>query len=206
MKISKNILFLLLPLTLLAKEEVNNMEFTSPQTILISKVEYSQEVTFDTQDTNFSSDIIEEIQTTELPTSELTTTFNENSLNMPIVQQEKIIDTHNKASILTPLSYDEAIAKAQKEHKPILLEVVATNCKYCERMEDEVFTQKKVIDILKENFILLRMNGTTQTLPLGMGMTSAPMHIFISENGEIKEKYYGYKSEKNFLNILNEQH
>ena len=206
MKISKNILFLLLPLTLLAEEGVNEIQFNSPQTILISTVEYSQEVTFDTQDTNFSSDIIEEIHTTELPTSELTTTFNENSLNIPITQQEKIIEIENKASILTPLSYDEAIAKAQKEHKPILLEVVATDCKYCERMEDEVFTQKKVIDMLKENFILLRMNGTIQTLPLGIGMTSAPMHIFISENGEIKEKYYGYKNEKNFLNILNEQH
>ena len=205
MKISKNILFLLFPLTLLAEEGVNEMKFASPQTIFVSKVEYSQEVTFDTQDTNFSSNIIQKIQTDESPTSERTTTFNENSLNTPITQQEKIIDIENKASILTPLSYDEAISKAQKEHKSILLEVVATDCKYCERMEDEVFTQKKIIEMLKENFILLRMNGTIETLPLGMGMTSAPMHIFISENGEIKERYYGYKNEKKFLNILNEQ-
>jgi len=204
MKISKNILFFLFSFVLLAEEEIIETVHDSPKTILISTIEFSQEVKFDTQDNNFNTDIINEAQTSDSHTSKLITIFNENSLNTPIIQEE-VVNIENKASILTPLSYDEAILKAKQEHKVILLEVVATDCKYCERMEDEVFTQSKIINLLKEDFILLRMNGSVETLPLGMGMTAAPMHIFISETEKIKEKYYGYKSEDVFLNILKEQ-
>jgi len=236
MKFSTNILFFLLPLILIAEEEILETEHRSPRTILISMEEYSPEVKFDTKNDSFNESVVEDIQevksveatptidrlTEEIqstitssismvsePESEiqkLSTDLSQSTLSVPILKpQEEVIQVENKASILTPISYEEAVARAKKENKMILLEVVSTDCKYCEKMEEEVFTQAKISEMLKKNFILLRMNGTTQTLPLGMGMVASPMHIFISKNEKIKDQYYGYKDGDIFLKILKKE-
>ena len=239
MKFSTNILFFLFPLILIAEEVVIETEHSSPRTILISTVEYTNEVEFNKKDNNFNESVVEDIQevtTQEIPVAEtatietlveaiptitssismvsepesemqrLSTDLSENGLNTPILKpEEKVIEVANKASILTPISYEEAVAKAKKENKMILLEVVSTDCKYCEKMEDEVFTQDKIIKMLSKNFILLQMNGSTQTLPLGMGMVASPMHIFISQDEKIKDQYYGYKDGDVFLKILKKE-
>ena len=236
MKFSTNILFFLLPLILIAEEEILEVEHSSPRTILISMEEYSPEVKFDTKNDSFNESVVEDIQevksveatptidrlTEEIqstitssismvsePESEiqkLSTDLSQSTLSVPILKpQEEVIEVENKASILTPISYEEAVTRAKKENKMILLEVVSTDCKYCEKMEEEVFTQAKISEMLKKNFILLRMNGTTQTLPLGMGMVASPMHIFISKNEKIKDQYYGYKDGDIFLKILKKE-
>jgi len=215
MKISKNILFFLLSLTLVAEEEVIEMKPSSPQTIHIKTIEYNEDITFDDHsDISFAPNIEEETPSIspdilDIPLSSNTfeelPPINNNNLNQMNIEPIAVIRSENKAPILTPISYDEALEKAKNEHKIILVEVFQPHCKFCERMEDNVFTQSKIADMMKENFILIRMNGNTQTLPLGLGMTGAPMHIFISEDEILKKNITGYRNAKDFLAILKEE-
>ncbi len=98
-------------------------------------------------------------------------------------------------------TFDEALAQAKKEHKIILLEVYETNCKFCKRMESEVFPKESVIKALEKDFILLKMNGDKQKLPLGITLQMTPMHVFITENKDI-DMTFGFLEEKDFLKLL----
>ena len=56
---------------------------------------------------------------------------------------------------------EEAKSYAQKAKKPIILFIHSRNCYYCPVLKEKVFTQEKVQNYLKENFILLSLDGST---------------------------------------------
>ena len=103
-----------------------------------------------------------------------------------------------------PKNFDDALAQAKKEHKVILIEVYGTNCHFCEKMESETFPKESVNKVLKENFILLKINGDEEEIPLGVPMQMTPMHVFVTENEDIDIKL-GFLKEKEFLELLNKE-
>ncbi len=54
-------------------------------------------------------------------------------------------------------SYDEALAKALKLNKPLLIYFTGWTCINCRRMEEEVFGNKEISSYMSENFILLML-------------------------------------------------
>ena len=102
-------------------------------------------------------------------------------------------------------TFSEALTQAKKEHKIILLEIYENGCKYCEKMEGEVFPKEKVINELKDNFVLLKINGDEQELPLGLSLQMTPMHVFVSENKEIKDMTFGFLETDDFLKLLEKE-
>lgn len=55
-------------------------------------------------------------------------------------------------------SFDEAIALAKAEKKPIFLHGYASWCHYCEFMTDSVYSKKEIGDFYNRNFICIRMD------------------------------------------------
>ena len=102
-------------------------------------------------------------------------------------------------------TFSEAVAQAKKEHKIILLEIYGTNCHFCEKMESEVFPKESVIEELKDNFIILKINGDEEEIPLGITMQMTPMHVFVTETKDIKDMTFGFLSEKDFLELLDKE-
>ena len=108
----------------------------------------------------------------------------------------------------TPLfmSYDEAVFKAKKEGKMILLEVVLDNCKFCEKMERLVLSKQNVQDaIIAQNFVFSQINADREPLPLNLSEQMSPMFVFISKSENVKDMRFGYIEENNFLKLLVEQ-
>ncbi len=56
---------------------------------------------------------------------------------------------------------EEAKSYAIKANKPIILFIHSRNCYYCPIFKEKIFTDKKVQNYLKENFILLSLDGST---------------------------------------------
>ena len=117
--------------------------------------------------------------------------------------EETKVSTSQKKEA-TQKTFDEALAQAKKEHKIILLEVYETNCKFCKKMESEVFPKESVIKALEEDFIILKMNGDKQKLPLGITLQMTPMHVFITEKKDI-DMTFGFLEEKDFLKLLEKE-
>ncbi|WP_458701134.1 thioredoxin family protein [Sulfurospirillum sp. 1307] len=56
---------------------------------------------------------------------------------------------------------DEAKAQARELKKPILLFIHSRNCFYCPKMIEKVFPDPKLSKQLKEDFILVSLDGST---------------------------------------------
>ncbi len=98
--------------------------------------------------------------------------------------------------------FNEAVVQAKNEHKIILLEIYGTDCHFCEKIEREVFPKERVMKELKDNFIVLKINGDEEYIPLNIEKQMTPMHVFVTEKKDIKDMTFGISNEKEFLELL----
>ena len=202
----KNFLFLLLTTALFSQENfVTSQEIIStdsPEELIGNEVH-----TYD----SLNAQNLEEIETQMQTTIETINTNVNNEENSPIVQEQTNYPTVDETTppstqeASPELSFKEAIQRAKDEHKVILLEISETGCKYCEKMENEVFPTEKVVNELNDDFIILRINGDEQELPLGLSLQMTPMHVFVSENEDIKDMTFGFLEADDFLELLNKE-
>ena len=194
----KNFLFLLLTTTLFSQENfVISQEIIStdsPEELIGNEVH-----TYD----SLSSQNLDEIETQMQTTIETINNNVKSEENSPIIGEEPTQNTNQEAS--PELSFEDAVQRAKDEHKVILLEISETGCKYCAKMESEVFPKEAVIDKLNDDFIILRINGDEQELPLGLSLQMTPMHVFVSENEDIKDMTFGFLGTNEFLELLNKE-
>ena len=149
--------------------------------------------------------ISQEIVETDAPETffnkNIITLFDTNiTINEPPSNQEEDINVSTKN-----ISFIDAVQRAKDEHKVILLEIYENGCKYCAKMEREVFPQEKVINKLNDDFILVKINGDEQKLPLGLSIQMTPMHVFISENEDIKDMTFGFLGTDDFIELLEKE-
>ena len=69
-------------------------------------------------------------------------------------------DKENKT--ITWHAYDVALKKAAEEDKHIFIDFTAKWCGYCRKMDSEVFTDQKIIDMLNNNFVSVRVDGDSK--------------------------------------------
>lgn len=54
--------------------------------------------------------------------------------------------------------YETGLAQAKKENKKIIIMFTLSACQVCEKMKDEVYTQKKVMDYVEKYFVPIELN------------------------------------------------
>jgi thioredoxin-related protein len=56
-------------------------------------------------------------------------------------------------------SYEDALVKARRENKYVMLEFYATWCKWCRKFEAETLTDPAVMKALSEGFVAVKLDG-----------------------------------------------
>jgi thioredoxin-related protein len=100
--------------------------------------------------------------------------------------------------------FEQALQKAKKEHKIIMIKVMTKDCYYCKKMDREVMVENEVVDRLEEDFISVAIDISTTQLPLGLKAEFTPSFIFIDENGTVLMNLPGAWNKADFLDILKE--
>ncbi len=204
-------LFLLLFLSLSLFSQENMITFQeivstdSPEELIDNEIHTYDSI--NTQDINneeeIQSTIVESVDST--PREELSPIIDEKALP-PITQSvEQPTPTPKKEEKSLKKTFSDAVKEAKKEHKIILLEIYGTDCHFCKKMENEVFTKESVVKEIKDNFILLKVNGDEEKIPLGITKQMTPMHVFITETEDIKYMTFGFLEEKDFLELLEKE-
>jgi thioredoxin-related protein len=98
-------------------------------------------------------------------------------------------------------SYDEALKKQQKNHKLIMIDTVRTGCRYCDNMDKEVFQEANMSAWIEERFIPVKINITTQKLPLGLKTSFTPTFYFIDSRQNVVKTIAGAWSSEDFKSL-----
>ncbi len=114
------------------------------------------------------------------------------------IKQEKKIDY---------ASFENALKKAKKEGKIILIKATAPHCRYCIKM-DKVCHDSEIIKLLNKYFVVVPVDLSEESLPLGLHVNMTPSFFFIfvdKKSDKVKIKRIpGAWNRDDFIDILNE--
>jgi len=110
-------------------------------------------------------------------------------------------------SIKKPLfnSFDNALKIAKEEHKIILVELVSTNCLFCDKMEKEVLSKERVNEAINKDFVFAKVNIDVDEIPLGLSPQMTPMFVFATADKNVEDIRLGFMEEEIFLTLLTEE-
>jgi len=100
--------------------------------------------------------------------------------------------------------FEDALQRAKKEHKIVLLEATSPQCHYCRWMERTTLKDPEVQKTLGKHFIFLQVDVTKEQLPLGLDWSLTPSFIFITPQKKVLKTVPGAWKKKDFLMILHE--
>ncbi len=104
-----------------------------------------------------------------------------------------------------PWLHDIESAKkiAQKEQKDIYVFIGAQHCNFCVRYKNEVLSNKKVQDTLK-NYVKVFLNRDKHKVPAYFEKFGVPRHYFLRPDGTIYYDDAGIKGVNGFFLMIDE--
>lgn len=103
----------------------------------------------------------------------------------------------------SPIAYQEAVRAAQRENKPLYIYFYTDSCGYCKMMDKEVLGDKEISNLLKRDFIYVRINAekTTDIAKL-YGVKGFPSSWFLESTGARIVEAPGYIQKPLFKKVL----
>ncbi len=116
------------------------------------------------------------------------------------------------------VSYNEGVALAKKEKKPVLIDFYANWCKWCRVMDQNVFPLPEVASILNDEFVCVRVytdRGQDQKInfqghsfsvnefTMALGVSGLPTLVFMDSEENLITKIPGYTKEDLLVPVLN---
>jgi thioredoxin-related protein len=115
-----------------------------------------------------------------------------------------------------PQSFEDVVAEAQAQDKPILVEIYAPWCPYCQRMQETVYANETVREYLDETFTYVRLNSdttagthqyrdrtlSTRQLASALGAKGVPTTTFLKPDGSPIARQPGFIKRPQFLKII----
>ena len=118
------------------------------------------------------------------------------------------------------LDFNDGLAKARSEDKPIFVEFYTEWCPYCRKFQRETIRNQKVAAMLAENFAYVRFNAEDSKnrvkfdgksyshveLTRAFGITSYPSLVFLDSKSQPITMLAGFVPPKQFATVLNYIH
>lgn len=117
---------------------------------------------------------------------------------------------------IPPRSFQDVVDRAQSRQTPILVEVYASWCPYCQRMQAEVYSDSTVKRYLDDHFTYVRLNSdttggqhqlngrtvSTKELASMFGGRGVPTTVFLKSDGSPIAHQPGFIERPTFLTMI----
>ena len=103
------------------------------------------------------------------------------------------------------LEYDDAIDKAQKENKIVMVMLGRSSCSVCKYMKTVVFKDKKIIPILNKKFLSVYIELDFDDVPEGLTYVGTPTFHFLDKNEKAIYRIDGGKTVPSFFKAITDE-
>ena len=114
------------------------------------------------------------------------------------------------------LAFDDGLAKARTENKPIFVEFYTDWCIYCQKFQKETIKDQEVARMLSENFVYVRLNAENSEnrvryngksfsnveLTQAFGITAYPSLVFLDAKSKPITMLSGFVPPHEFVTVL----
>jgi len=101
------------------------------------------------------------------------------------------------------LDFKEVSKTALKEHKLILLSVESENCRYCEKMNLEVFTPRKFTSKINAQYVQKIVKIQDIKLPKNLKVKYFPTNFILDpKDMSVVDEFVGYMKADDFISLL----
>lgn len=121
-------------------------------------------------------------------------------LLVPMSMAEAIVFTE----VTTQQEWEEALSKAKANDQLIFVDVYATWCGYCKKMDREVYSQERIGEFYNAKFVNIRLDGEAGIGPeivKRYEITGFPELLFINAANELISKGVGYIEIEGFYQL-----
>lgn len=126
------------------------------------------------------------------------------------------VSTPHAQMAIPPHSLQDAVDRAEADGTPILVEIYAPWCPYCQRMQKTVYADSTVRQYLDEQFTYVRLNSdttggqhqfqgqtlSTSRLASALGARGVPTTVFMTADGTPIARQPGFIKRPMFLTMI----
>lgn len=111
-------------------------------------------------------------------------------------------NSNDKGIVFQDITFNQALAQAKKENKPIFMNVYAVWCGPCTNLKKTTFQSDKVGSVFNTNFINISVDaekGEGIELSRKYEVTAHPLMLVLDSNGKVQKRILGYVKEDQLL-------
>ena len=95
-------------------------------------------------------------------------------------------------------SWEAALDEAKNTNKMIMMDVIRDNCRYCVKMDKNVFHNEKMAAYIEKNFIPVKVNISQREIPMGLKVEMTPTFFFFTADKKMVKKIIGSWNQRDF--------
>jgi uncharacterized protein YyaL (SSP411 family) len=109
------------------------------------------------------------------------------------------------AEITWNSSYDEALLKAKKESKPLLVLITSEQCRWCRKLESTTLQDEEIVSRINAKFQAVNVTKDKSIYPKNLVAKMVPMSYFIDpSNGKVLYSIPGYWGSEDYNSVLDD--
>ncbi len=99
-------------------------------------------------------------------------------------------------------SWDAALKEAELTQKIIMVDAVKDGCRYCTRMDENVFEDAQMAAYLEQRFIPVKINLSHRTMPMGIKVQVTPSFYFFTAQKKLIKTIQGSWNQEDFTDLV----
>lgn len=102
-------------------------------------------------------------------------------------------------------SYDQALLKAKKEGKPIMVLITSETCRWCRKLENTTLQDDEIVSRINGSFQAVNVTKDKSSYPKNLTAKMVPISYFIDpRNGKVLYSIPGFWGTEDYNSILDD--